>query len=399
MAREFGYRRRSAASGESLRAAPEGALRPRLNPRHREPTEKEIRDALRIPSDFGYSGDLPIGETWSIGPVIRTRDSQLRELSNANALEKALAKVQEFDDEYAIVSANHWAVGWVDHLAFRVIGDDGQPTEIFKWLLSWFDALSDYPVADDDDYSEREYEAVMENIRDAGHRIKEGGPVEEMGWEESVREWLEEHGSHQARRSLEDPENYGMDPADVEKALRALGLFRADEKFAIRLVPTDDDPFMVTVYTSDRQAALEDQSIEGSMWEAPFDLDEAYAIISNTKDLPTRLRREGYIVDDSEWFWPPAGSPGQQEMNLSWRVTPPGFPGLRRNSPERASVSKPIIRTDKELLKAHASQISRWYRELHAWVRDQPSDQQWQYGGDLRRYIVAARVAKEEKDR
>lgn len=46
----------------------------------------DVDEALKIPSDFGYSGKLPIGETWSLGPVIRTRDSDLLEQSNADAL-------------------------------------------------------------------------------------------------------------------------------------------------------------------------------------------------------------------------------------------------------------------------------------------------------------------------
>lgn len=292
----------------------------------REPTEQEIQEALRTPDDFGYSGDLPIGETWSLGPVIRTRDSNLLDSSNANALEAALENIREFQDEYQIVHAGHWAVGWVDHLAFHAVDENREPTQIFKWILGWFDALGEYPVANDEDYSRRQHEVLIKDINDAGHRIEEGGPTEETGWEESVREWLEENGSHNARRSLEDPENWGVRPEDVEQALRALGLFRADEKFSIRLEPTTDDPYTVTVYTTDRRAALEDQSIEGSRWEAPSDLNEAYAIIDNAEDLPNTLRAEGYIVDDSEWFWPPAGSPGQEKLPVDW---PRG--GIRRN--------------------------------------------------------------------
>jgi hypothetical protein len=312
------------APEEPSQAAPEAAPRPHLpEPRRgrdrglREPTEAEIRDALRMPDDFGYSGELPIGETWSLGPVIRTRDSNLLDQSNADALEEALGNIPEFSSEYQIVHAGHWAVGWVDHLAFHAVDENREPTHIFKWILGWFDALSDYPVANDDDYSRRQHELLIKDINDAGHRIRDGHPADETGWEEAVREWLEENGSHNARRALEDPENYGMASQDVEAALRALSLFRADEKFAIRLVPFEDDPFMVTVYTTDRQAAIDDQSIEGSNWEAPPDLREAYAIIDNSADLPDRLRTGGYIVDDSEWFWPPAGLPGQEPLRTS----------------------------------------------------------------------------------
>ena len=104
-------------------------------------TEKDIKEALSRPSYFGYHGNLPLFETWSLGPVIRTRDSNLLEESNANELEKLLEKDESLEDEWDIVGANHWAVGWVDHLAFRVVDENGEPTRIFRIVKGWFDFL------------------------------------------------------------------------------------------------------------------------------------------------------------------------------------------------------------------------------------------------------------------
>jgi hypothetical protein len=69
----------------------------------------------------------------------------------------------------------------------------------------------------------------------------------------------------------------------------------------IKLDNCDDTDDMVTVWTDDKQAAIDDQSIEGSRWEAPSDMEGAYAIIQNREGLADDLRKEGYEVDDSEW--------------------------------------------------------------------------------------------------
>jgi hypothetical protein len=56
----------------------------------------------------------------------------------------------------------------------------------------------------------------------------------------------------------------------------------------------------VTVYTYDRQGAIDDQSIDGSMWEAPNDMSVAYACLSMRSDLLEDLRSEGYVIANPE---------------------------------------------------------------------------------------------------
>lgn len=285
----------------------------------REPTEKEIDKALQMPRDFGYSGELPIGETWALGPVYRTRDSSLLDQSNADALEKSLNSIEAFSEEWEQTSANHWAVGWVDHLSFHAVDIiDGvrMPTPIFGWLCVWFDALEGYPVADDEDYSRRQFEAVFENIAQAGATLVRGNASEE-DWVDRVYEWLREEAPDVLSRVEEDPENHSFDEAVIAQALAELNLLDREEAatrelygLRVRLEPSEDDD-AVLVFAEDREAAIEDQSVMGSNWEAPGDMDEAYAIISNQDDLPGALRAEGYIVDDSEWTPPDHGSGGR----------------------------------------------------------------------------------------
>ena len=72
-------------------------------------------------------------------------------------------------------------------------------------------------------------------------------------------------------------------------------------KLKIKLDNLDHDDVMVSVYCDDKEAAKFDQSIMGSMWEAPSDMDIAYAIIDDEPDLVKKLEAEGYDVDDDEY--------------------------------------------------------------------------------------------------
>lgn len=120
----------------------------------------DIKKALRRPDSFGMFSSADHYEdmfkTWSLGPVILTRDSEALERSNAFVLKRELAKFPEWAEQWYIFDANHWAVGWVEHLSFQVIDEKGEPTDVAKWIKSWFDSLSDYPVADEFHFSELE---------------------------------------------------------------------------------------------------------------------------------------------------------------------------------------------------------------------------------------------------
>jgi hypothetical protein len=185
-------------------------------------TQKDMREAVKMPEDFAYFGDLPIGDTWSLGPVILTRDSDLLTESNAQALKNSLEEIPEFEGEYAIESMNHWAVGWTEHLCFHVFEYDGDlmvPTEIFKWIKKWFEALEDYPVADEEDWSRREVEATLENITNEGiHLVRECTE----GWESKVYSWLWDNDQY----SVESHDGGGGYPSDsaIRKALKALNM-------------------------------------------------------------------------------------------------------------------------------------------------------------------------------
>lgn len=185
-----------------------------------------IQLALMRPPNFGLSPSHPHYDemfvTWSLGPILRTRDSDLLAESNADALEKHLEEdYPELGDDWYVTSCDHWGPGWVDHLSFRVLEPDGvTPTKIYDVLKDWYDRLADYPIADESDFSRREYEATLENIRSEGQSSVRNDPPED--WCEQIFGYLWDH----APREMEASGCNGAYPsrAAVEKAMEALNL-------------------------------------------------------------------------------------------------------------------------------------------------------------------------------
>lgn len=78
------------------------------------------------------------------------------------------------------------------------------------------------------------------------------------------------------------------------------------DPLAIRLSQSADDDGSVIVYCEDKRAAADDQSIDGSHWECPGDMNEAYAAITDRPTLVEELTAAGYDVDDSDYAAPTA---------------------------------------------------------------------------------------------
>ena len=185
---------------------------------------------LRRPADFGFhDSDHPACSDprhWTLGPVFRTRDSGLLEQSNAAALLAHLEERPDLSDEWRETRAGHWAVGWVEHLSFRVLGDDGEETVIYRLICDWFDALSDYPIADEEDFSRREEEALYASVLQSGQRHVRDDVGDE--WVGAVVAYL---GAHDLRQ-LESRGNDGPSPDDaaVLDALRELNLVEREDE-------------------------------------------------------------------------------------------------------------------------------------------------------------------------
>ena len=143
-----------------------------------EDIDKWVKDALARPDSFAmHEGDARMFVTWSLGPVVKHRDSDSIQRANYNALIKALEEDKTLTG-WEITGCSHWAVGHVDHLSFRVTclakpGDTeylipSKPkfklTRIALFVKQWFDNLSEYPVADEEELSMIEHEDAIETI-------------------------------------------------------------------------------------------------------------------------------------------------------------------------------------------------------------------------------------------
>jgi hypothetical protein len=130
------------------------------------------RAALTRPSDFGYWGSDEMFVTWGYTLSVH-RDSDVLDRSNWQVITDDM--LERFPDDCRIESASHWAVGWIEQLAVRVLREDGPVfpaefneddiTEAFEAIYEWSDKLSDYPVADEEHYSKLEYDEEMDYLK------------------------------------------------------------------------------------------------------------------------------------------------------------------------------------------------------------------------------------------
>jgi hypothetical protein len=110
-------------------------------------------------------------DEWAI-VYTHNRDSGLLTLSNAAIIANALRPFSETENpDVVFESHSHWAVGHVDGFSIRVYRD-GEMINAFRAYHGLMERLDAYPVLDEADYSDREYEAALENIEDAAWRIK-----------------------------------------------------------------------------------------------------------------------------------------------------------------------------------------------------------------------------------
>lgn len=172
-----------------------------------------------------YASDLEDADDRAI-IYTHHRDSGLLAQSNAAQIEKALEPFTEGDDPEVIPEHHsHWAVGWIDGVSIRVFDGNGQVTEAFKAYHALAEQMADYPLLDESDFSNREYEATLENIGNAAWRLKRQFDLPES-WEGDVYSWLSEHNC----TAIESTDDQGgwPDEDELEAAFLALGYPQAE---------------------------------------------------------------------------------------------------------------------------------------------------------------------------
>lgn len=169
--------------------------------------------------------DLESPEDWTV-VYTHNRDSGLLDQSNAEATAKEMEKFIDGDDPDVVSeSHSHWAVGWVDGYSIRVY-KNGKITDAFKRYCEIQEALADYPVLDEEDYSRREYEATCENIKSEGERVARRHDIELPegdDWVGEVFSWFWDHN----QRAVENRDDQGGYPSE-EELLEAFSALKYD---------------------------------------------------------------------------------------------------------------------------------------------------------------------------
>jgi hypothetical protein len=166
--------------------------------------------------------EIDAPEDWAI-IYTHNRDSGLLDRSNAAVFAKALKPFADAEDpDVVFESHSHWAVGHVDGFSIRVF-KDGEITPAFQRYHELATAIEEYPILDESDYSDREYEATLENIPIAGWRLQNEYELPE-DWVGQVYGWFSDND----QSAIENTDDQGGWPTEEQLAevFSALGFPR-----------------------------------------------------------------------------------------------------------------------------------------------------------------------------
>jgi hypothetical protein len=168
-------------------------------------------------TDFGWdNSDIDHVDDWFVYHLAN-RDSGIAAESNEHVFNEELLS---FGDMYVRSERfSHWGVGWVNVLIIRVYeACGGEITEAFKKWHELSMALSEYPLLDESDYSQREYDVALEAIGNVAPIVTSVCP----SWRQDVFRWLWDND----QRQLDNEDDHGGCPSEesVIKALDALGI-------------------------------------------------------------------------------------------------------------------------------------------------------------------------------
>lgn len=163
-------------------------------------------------------------DAWAIF-YTHNRDSGLLDLSNGEIIAKALEQFAEGNDpDLVFESHSHWAVGHISGFSIRIFRR-GRITKAFRTYHELAERVENYPVLDDTDYSNREYEATVENIGNSAWKLKNDYELPDS-WQDEVYSWLSEH----CFTAIENCDDQGGFPSEEEliEAFEGLGYPRLE---------------------------------------------------------------------------------------------------------------------------------------------------------------------------
>ncbi len=187
-----------------------------------------VKQSAHIPN-FGYHGDLDLGITWAFVFDVH-RDSDRLERSNWEVISKDLLKKHPKTVE--ITNCGHWLVGWVDHLTIKMVDKNGRITRAGIDVLDWLEKLDQYPIADEDHYSNLEYtenyDNALQSIKDETYRVDLADNLPD-NWHGLVYEWLSENNP-KAIETAEDRSEGWLDSEAITEACKALRYLESDDE-------------------------------------------------------------------------------------------------------------------------------------------------------------------------
>lgn len=153
----------------------------------------------------------------------RHRDSTLIEQSNGSVMIERLKQYLEDEDgDIEIQRHSHCMVGWIECFVVRVYSESGEVTEAFAKLAEMILDAREYPILDEDKYSELQFEVSWENFKQQFDYIRrqfnEDIPDEAI---QEAHEWV--MANHESE--MEDTNDQGEWCSDeiMTKALKAIG--------------------------------------------------------------------------------------------------------------------------------------------------------------------------------
>ncbi len=169
--------------------------------------------------------EMEDADQWTIH-YTHNRDSGLLDQSNAAQINKALRPFTEGDDADVMEESHtHWAVGHVDGFSIRVYRNN-EITDAFRTFHRLMESLACYPILNEEDFSNREYEATVENIVSAAWRLKNEYELKD-DWQYEVYSWLSDHECS-AIESRSDQGGYPSEEA-LRRCFTALGFKQVED--------------------------------------------------------------------------------------------------------------------------------------------------------------------------
>jgi hypothetical protein len=166
----------------------------------------------------GY--DLDDADQWCIWYTSH-RDSGLLCQSNEKVISDRLRPFSDGDDpDLVFESHSHWACGHIDGFSIRVFKPDRSITPAFEEFCRIKQDLENYPVLNESDYSDREYETTLENYRSEMWGCRDELPE---GWEGKVYSYFSDNGHDEFIENTDDRGGWASREKIIE-ALQAIGL-------------------------------------------------------------------------------------------------------------------------------------------------------------------------------